>query len=467
VAEQRISFFSSLRFKMALTLALFGAVLIIAVMIFLESSLRQTLIRESIEKGLGIARGVAFNVEDPLLTGDDLYLFSAIKNAQKSPGIRYARIVDTHDRIRAADDVTSVETTFALPAGAVLVEQTPSYQVRRFQQGNETLLDLKVPILTIANTPVQLGTIHLGLSETVITGKIRAMHNNLVLLVLSTLAISVLVAHFLAGFSVRPFNILVRGVRAIGAGDLDQHIELNRRDEFLVLANAFNDMAANLREKEFIKRTFERYVSKELAQQLLERRNEIKLGGDEVIVTILFADIRRFTTLAEDLPPAQVVELLNTFFSRMIRVVSAHGGIVDKLMGDSVMALFGVPFPAEDDAVRAVRCGLAMQQEVERFNTEREGQALPPLKMGIGINTGTVIAGNIGSADRMEYTVIGDNVNIAARLQGIAKPGQVLISDATWQQVRTLATATRLEPMALKGKSKHVDVYRIDSLSEI
>jgi len=467
VAEPKIGFFSSLRFKMALLLALFGAVLIIAVMLFLESSLRQTLTRESIEKGLGIARGVAFNVEDPLLTGDDLYLFSAIKNAQKTPGIRYARIVDIHEHIRAADDVASVGAAFTLPAAATPIEQTSSYQVRRFRQGGETLLDLEVPIMTVADMPVRLGTIHLGLSESVIARQIGAMRNNLALLALATLAAGVLAAHILAGFSVRPFNILVRGVRAIGAGDLDQHIELKRRDEFSVLAGAFNDMAVNLREKEFIKRTFERYVSKELAQQLLERRSEIKLGGDEVVVTILFADIRRFTTLAEDLPPAQVVELLNAFFSRMIRVVSTHGGIVDKLMGDSVMALFGVPFPAEDDGVRAVRCGLAMQQEVDLFNTERTGQALPPLQMGIGINTGTVIAGNIGSADRMEYTVIGDNVNVAARLQGIARPGQVLVSDATWQQVRALVAAERMEPIALKGKSKHVDVYRIDSLSEI
>lgn len=467
MADRNIGFFSSLRFKMALTLALFGAVLITSVMVFLENSLRQTLIRESIEKGLGIARGVAFNVEDPLLTGDDLYLFSAIKNAKKSIGIRYAQIIDTTEKVRAADQVSLVGTPFTLPPAASLVEETAAYQVRRYRDNDETLLDLEVPILTVAESPVRLGTIHLGLSETVIAEQIKAMRNRLTLLALGALAIGVLVAHFLAGFGVRPFNVLVRGVRAIGAGQLDQHIDLKRRDEFAVLAAAFNDMATNLRDKEFIKRTFERYVSKELAQQLLERRNEIKLGGDEVEVTILFADIRRFTTLAEDLPPAQVVELLNAFFSRMIAVVSAHGGIVDKMMGDSVMALFGVPFPANDDTARAVRCGLAMQQEVDSFNTERAGMGLPPLQMGIGLNTGTVIAGNIGSADRMEYTVIGDNVNIAARLQGIAKPGQVLISDATWQRVSKLVAATRLEPMSLKGKSKHVDVYRIDSLSEI
>ena len=463
---KKIGFFASLRFKFALTLALFGGLLTLSVLIFLENSLRQTLIRESIEKGLGVARGVAFNAEDPLLTGDDLYLFSAIKNATKSPGIRYAFIVDNQDQIRAAGDISRVGQHFELSAAA-LIDKQPGYQVHRIEESKSSLLDLEVQIVTVSDTPIRLGAIHLGLSEHLIAQEIASMRNRLALISLITLSAGVIIAYLLAGLAMKPFRILVKGVRAIGAGDLNQHIKLKGKGEFAVLADAFNDMALNLREKAFIKSTFERYVSKDLVTDLLKRKDEMKLGGDEVIVSILFADIRRFTSMAERLPPAQVVELLNAYFSRMIAVVNEHHGMVDKMMGDSIMALFGAPISSQHDSLNSVKCAMAMQKEVIRFNLERTGQGLPVLEMGIGINTGKVIAGNIGSSERMEYTVIGDNVNIAARLQGIATPGQVLISDATFDQVADKVIGVKLEPIALKGKRIPVGVYRIDTLREI
>jgi len=273
-------------------------------------------------------------------------------------------------------------------------------------------------------------------------------------------------AYLLAGFFIRPVYALVRGVRAIGRGDLNQHIELQRKDELGLLTTAFNEMTASLREKEFIKSTLERYVSKPLAQQILKHRDELKLGGEEKEVSILFCDIRRFTALAEQLPPSLVVKLLNDFFIRMIGVVIEHEGMVDKLMGDSIMALFGAPISLGDDPLRAVRCALDMQRALTAFNAERETEGLPQLEMGIGINTGPVVAGNIGSAMRMEYTVIGDSVNIAARLQGIARPGEILISGATLTRVQGRVLVTPMEPMTLKGKRLPVGVFRVEGLQQ-
>lgn len=188
------------------------------------------------------------------------------------------------------------------------------------------------------------------------------------------------------------------------------------------------------------------------------------LGGEEKDVTILFCDIRRFTALAEEMPAPQVVELLNTFFSRMIQVVLAHGGTVDKLMGDSVMALFGVPQAEATDPLRAVRCALEMHRALAELNRERARLDQPPIEMGIGINSGPVVAGNIGSIDRMDYTVIGDNVNIAARLQGIAEAGDTLVSEATHNKVREMVRASALPPAQLKGRQHQVAVFRIEGL---
>jgi class 3 adenylate cyclase len=318
----------------------------------------------------------------------------------------------------------------------------------------------------MADQPVLLGSIHLGLSEELIARQITSMRNRLALIATIGLLIGGGCAYLLAGVAVRPVHLLVDGVKAVGTGNLQQHIELRRSDELGILTNAFNDMTASLREKEFIKSTLERYVSKPLAQQILQHRNELQLGGEEREVTVLFCDIRRFTSLAEQLPPTAVVQLLNDYFTRMIQVVSTHDGMVDKLMGDSVMALFGAPLAFGDEPYQAVKCAVEMQQAVAVFNAERKSSGLPPLEMGIGINTGPVVAGNIGSATRMEYTVIGDNVNIAARLQGMARQGEVLISGATFERLGDRVTATQLEPITLKGKSKQVVVYRIDALRQ-
>lgn len=456
--------FSGLRFKFALVLALFSGFLMLSVMILLEQNIRASLIRESIEKGIGIARGIAFNAEDPLLTGDDLTLFSAVKNALRSPGIRYALIVDRQNRIRAAADMALIGKEFRGTESAQPVETGENYRLLRTDTSGGSILDLQVGIFSIAEQPVRLGEIHLGLSEEVILHEVRVMRDRLAALSLAALVGASLLAYLLAGFFIRPVRALVRGVKAIGEGNFDQHIDLQRKDELGILTSAFNDMATSLQEKKFLQSTFERYVSKPLSQQILKHKDELKLGGEEKEVTILFSDIRRFTALAEQLPPALVVELLNDYFTRVIAVVMQNEGMVDKLMGDSVMALFGAPISLGNDSLRAVRCALEMQQAVEVFNRERSARNLPPVEMGIGINTGPVIAGNIGSAARMEYTVIGDSVNIAARLQGLARPGEILISQASYLQVRDRVKATAMETMALKGKTLTVDVYRLEGL---
>lgn len=463
---ENVKFLSSLRFKFTVLLALFSGTLMLLAMLVLEQDIRRSMVSESIHKGIGIARGVAFNAEDPLLTGDDLALFAAVNNAVKSPGVVYAVIADEHGTVKAADDMTLVGHDFRLPAEATPAETREEYRVMRVARGEFTVLDLSVPIVSVADRALRLGDIHLGLSEQVISDAVRKMRQRVSLLTLVVLAVGGICAYLLASFFVRPVNALVAGVRAIGRGNLDQKIELTRTDELGLLTSSFNEMAASLREKEFIKSTFERYVSGPLARDILSNRESIKLGGEEKEVTVLFTDIRGFTALAEQLPPAKMLELLNNYFERMIRVIIRHEGMVDKFMGDSVMALFGAPLSLGDDPLRAVRCALEMQQELEKLNREHLARGELPFEMGIGINTGPVVAGNIGSSIRMEYTVIGDNVNIAARLQGIARSGEILMSEQTRNQVGKRVKARAMEQVMLKGKNIPIGVYRVEGLEE-
>lgn len=467
MATRQVKRFASLRFKFALALALFSSILMVSVMLLLEQRLRDTLVQESIDKGLGIARGLAFNAEDPLLTGDDLYLFSAVKNASRAPGVEYARILDRDRTIRADTNMQGVGSPYVPLTEGRTLEENADFRVDRVtRRDGPALLDLQVPIYTLADEPLLIGEIHMGLSEGLIQDNIREMRMFLVGLAILALLLGGIGAAVLAGMMVGPLTALVRGVRAIGEGQLEQHIDLKSNDELGVLTDAFNNMAVSLRDKEFIKSTFERYMSKPLAEQILQKKHELQLGGEVREVTVLFSDIRRFTSLAERLPPEQVVEMLNEYFTRMINVVTRHEGMVDKLMGDSVMALFGAPISLGNDPLRAVQCAMEMQAEGANFNQQQEERGLPALPMGIGINTGPVVAGNIGSSTKMEYTVIGDEVNIAARMQGIAHPGEVLISENTYRIVADAIHATQLEPISFKGKNTVVEVYRVDGLRE-
>ena len=462
---EKIGFFSSLRFKLVLLITIFSAILMGSSILYLERDIRESMIVASVEKGLGIARGVAFNAEDPLLTGDDLYLFSAVNIARKSQGVSYAHIVGDKGLIKASSRMELTGTPYLQPVGEPLqVEGMQNHKILRIDFEGHNVLDLSVPIVAVSDPSLVLGQIHIGLSEEVISAAVAKMQHNLMLLTAVALILGIAIALVLSRFLIRPIDALVAGVTAIGEGKLEQRIELRRKDEFGVLTRAFNDMAASLWEKEFIKNTFERYVSKELAHEILQHKEELQLGGEEKEVTVLFCDLRGFTSLSEKLSPAEVVSLLNTYFTRMIEVISAHQGMVDKFIGDAIMALFGAPIRRENDPLLAVQCALEMQRQMKILNVERTNKGLPPLTMGIGINTGAVIAGNIGSLHRMEYTVIGDTVNIASRLEGASRIGDVLITEATYLKIKDDVQVTRLEPMIFKGKSAQINVYRVDGL---
>lgn len=456
--------FSSLRFKFALGLGISSAVILGCVMFLIEQDIRTSLIRENISKGIGIASIVALNTEDPLLTGDDTNLFSVVRNALLSPGIRYAAIAGRDGIVRAADDMTLVGKPFATSSPATEVEGTNSYTVRRFFKGNESILDIEVPLVTKGERSLKLGEIHLGLSEDIITKAINNMRQTLLIVTLSVMLLGGFIAYWLAGVAVKPIHALVVGVKSVGEGNLNQHIELKRNDELGILTTAFNDMTSSLREKEYIKNTFERYVSKELAQQILEHKNELRLGGEEKNVTILFCDLRGFTSLAEKLTPPEVVEFLNMYFTEVINAVGRYDGMVDKFMGDAVMVLFGAPVSVGDEALKAVQCAREIEQLVEKINRDLRAKEKPGIAVGIGINSGPVIAGNIGSQNRMEYTVIGDNVNLASRLEGLNKiyGTTILLSEATGEGLNAANLPLReLDIVQVVGKKRAVRIFEL------
>jgi HD-GYP domain-containing protein (c-di-GMP phosphodiesterase class II) len=209
---------------------------------------------------------------------------------------------------------------------------------------------------------------------------------------------------------------------------------------------------------------FSRYVSHQLADSILSAPDEIKLGGEYRKVTVLFADIRGFTNMAEKMQPEEVVDLLNTYLSGLTEVVFRYEGTLDKYMGDCLMAVFGAPVSHYNDSERAAVAAIDMLRFVEGINQERKKEGKPRVDIGIGINTGHVISGNMGSLDRMDYTVIGDVVNTAARLEDIAGKGQILISRETYEEIRYVVDARFVDSITVKGREQTVDVYEVKDL---
>jgi len=219
-------------------------------------------------------------------------------------------------------------------------------------------------------------------------------------------------------------------------------------------------------EKKRVENLFGHYVKPEIVKEIIDTADEdiIRLAGYSQTITTLFADIRGFTSMSENLEPKEVVSVLNKYLNFMTETIFKHDGTLDKYIGDAIMAFFNAPHEQPDHALRAIKAALDMQCQVKEFQNNGKLSELPSICYGIGINTGTAVVGNIGGAKRHDYTIIGDSVNLAARLCGAAKEHQILISPSTYQLVRKYVIAEKLPPMKFKGKSKPMIVYNVTGL---
>jgi adenylate cyclase len=210
------------------------------------------------------------------------------------------------------------------------------------------------------------------------------------------------------------------------------------------------------------RKALERFLSSAVVEKILANPDQIHLGGENQTATILFTDIRGFTRQAEHMQPHQVVEWLNEYFTEMTDLLFENGGTLDKYLGDGIMAMFGAPIARPDDTARAVKTAIEMQRALVRLNTDWAARGRPTMQIGVGVNTGAVTAGNIGSTKRMDYTVIGDAVNLASRLCANARSEQILVSESTYNQLGNGLPARKLEPIRVKGKETPVEIYEID-----
>jgi class 3 adenylate cyclase len=262
----------------------------------------------------------------------------------------------------------------------------------------------------------------------------------------------------------RPIRALTAGVARVAAGDLSQGVPVRSRDEVGRLTQAFNQMLEGLRQRDFIRSAFGRYVSPEVASALLESPNGLAFGGHKRVVTVLMSDLRGYTRFAESGDPALVMDVLNGFLGRMTDIVIAHGGTINEFIGDAIFAVFGAPLPHADHAERAAVCALAMQRAMAEINREHAARGRPQFEMGIGVNTGEAVVGNIGSEQRAKYAVVGSAVNVAARVEGATVGGQVFLTEETYLRIRDVADAGGPVLLDAKGLSEPLRLYDLRGL---
>ena len=240
------------------------------------------------------------------------------------------------------------------------------------------------------------------------------------------------------------------------------HVEpLHTGDELEDLASGFNKMVDGLKERDKLRMTLGKYMTEAVMEHLLA--GKLQLGGESLEVSVMFTDIRSFTTISEKMHPQQLVALLNEYFTAMVAIVIQEDGVVDKYIGDAIMAVFGAPVPKPEDPVNAVRAAVRMRRALAVLNVRLEARGLPTLRTGIGIHTGMVVAGNIGSEQRMEYTVIGDAVNLASRLETSTKElgVDVLISETTYELTKHVINARAVREITVKGRERPVLAYEV------
>ena len=308
-----------------------------------------------------------------------------------------------------------------------------------------------------------IGRLDIGLSTASIDAEVRRTLGRDAAVLAASLLFGILGALWIARRIAQPLTDLSAKMGRLREGDFEVRATSipHGNDEVGDLAQAFDEMAIGLRQRERLKGTLNRYVSGDVAERILEEKDDLLLRGEVRHVTVLFLDVRGFTTISEHLTPTEVVALLNEYFDVVVDRVTAHGGSVNKFIGDAAMCIWGAPKEAQNAERNAVHCALEIQSAVAALSLDRTRRGLTAVGFGMGINAGEAVAGNLGAARRLEYTVIGDAVNLAQRLESQARAGEVLISQPVYDKVLDEVEVLPREAVKLKGKSQPVPFWEV------
>ena len=423
---------------------------------------QQRLIRSHIEEfGQLINYQLALTATEPMFTDQHYELAALIRRYVDSPRVHGAAIYDHTGRVIAA-------------AGFYpeLADVPPAGQARDMRTADlRSLAPLKqeAAAIVVAEPVAFRGTIA---GQTVLVLSRQALDSaqreiiRISLLAAAALSIIIcMVAIYLGRRLAQPIHTLVDAARLLERGEFTQIAE-RRDDEFGQIIKALNAMGQDLVRKAQVEDIMRRVLDRDVANKLLAEIEPVKVGGDRVEATVLFADIAGFTTLSEQMSPEAVSRFLNDYFHHLDACARFYFGGIDKFIGDAVMVVFGAPRPDSDHHYHAVACAVLMQKLVAAINAERRQRQLPVAELRIGINSGEMLAGLLGSQQRMEYTVVGDAVNLASRLCNEAAAGEIVIADTLYRRLAGTHDIHVGAPRQIKvrGKGDIVTIYTVDGI---
>ena len=443
----------SVRYKIAGTLIIVLLLTVLSLGVMTFSRQKSLLEQEMKNRAEVLVQQLAQVGKEGLLTKQELPVFAMIAGFQKSSGAAYAMVADSQGKVFVHSTLNKKGELLTDPASLHSV-RSDSLLFQETEYEGEPVLDAALPIVSRAKN-IRIGTARVGISLAALNA---AIHRQVVLFLwisLAFMAIGLVISFVLAKFLTRPIVTLVEGMQHVAQGDVSLQIQVRYRDEIGRLTEAFNEMTLSLREKLHM----EKYLSEATVRSIRLHRDtaHLKLGGENKYVTALFSDVRGFTSMSESMKPEEVVGLLNIYLNLQAKVIRQWGGVVDKFVGDEVMAIF----EGKDAELNAVRAAMQIQHYCRTLNEARSAAGEKEIHVGIGVNSGDVVMGNMGSEDHMDYTVIGDTINTASRLCGVARAEQVVISRTIADEIGSLSTLRMLEPVRLKGKDNPIEILEV------
>lgn len=423
---------------------------------------QQRLIRSHIEEfGQLIDYQLALTATEPMFTDQHYELAALVKRYVESPRVLGVAIYDREGHVKAAAGFYPALS--ALPNDSAARDMKTAEMISAAPRKSEARALVVVEPITFRGT--QAGSAVLTLSRQALDSAQREILRVSVLVAVGLSIVIVIVAIYLGRRLALPIHSLVDAARLLERGEFAQ-IPQRRNDEFGQIIKALNMMGQDLVRKAQVEDIMRRVLARDVANKLLDEIEPVKVGGDRVEATVMFADIVGFTTLSEQMSPEAVSDFLNEYFHYIDSCARFYFGTIDKFIGDGVMILFGAPRPDPDHHYHAVACAVLMQRVIRLINTERAAQQLPIAQLRIGINSGAMLAGLIGSQQRMEYTVVGDAVNLASRLCNEAKAGQIIIEGNLYQCIAASHAISVDAPrhIRVRGKSNEITIYTVTDI---
>lgn len=446
--------------KLAALSTLLILLVISAISFTMLSMQKRQFTSQLMDLGESMAHVAASNAPDKLLGEEELSLFQLVKDLAENDQVLYAVIVDNENIIKAHSTIEQVNKPYFPPSNTIFLKESNGVNVSSFSRDGEDILFFEN---AITYQKLAVGDVFLAISQRKIKESIRNATVSILLLTLMMIIVGVYLSLRMSKYFSAPIKKLQEGAELFGMGYFDHQVALKRNDELGDLGSAFDKMAKDLELKKTIEDSFGRYVTPEIVDLILANPDDQWMKGSAQEATVLFVDIRGFTALSEDKEPERIVELLNRYFTLVTDVVIRNGGHLNKFVGDEAMVIFGAPVPNPQHAKVAVRTALDIQDEIANsYSTDAEKDAA--IKVGIGINSGVMVAGNLGSAKRMEYTVIGDDVNVASGLTSLAEPGEILISKRTLELISSERKDIEIErkgKVSVKGRKMKIDVFSV------